>query len=204
MSANVTEIDLNIFPRKLLEQNFLADRWLGSGQVLGWTPEQAFDVTYELRKIGEVDSTIKETDSFIALFNSIQAVEELKGETEKISDTISAYDDRIGVLKKQASLEGYSLNLASEIDFSSFFGKNPFLQLGHLFLLENGNLRAVWKGENGAHVGLQFLGNGFIQYVIFKQRDTALPVSRVCGRDTVDGIRRQIAAFDLHNVLYTS
>ena len=69
--------------------------------------------------------------------------------------------------------------------------------------MENGNLRAVWKGKNGAHIGLQFLDNGLIQYVIFKQRKRSLPVSRVYGRDTIDGVKRQIDAFDLRSVLYS-
>ena len=69
--------------------------------------------------------------------------------------------------------------------------------------MENGNLRAVWKGANGAHMGLQFLDNRSIQYVIFKQRETSAPVSRVYGRDTMKGISKQIDAFDLDDLLYT-
>ena len=68
--------------------------------------------------------------------------------------------------------------------------------------MENGNLRAVWKGENEAHIGLQFINNRSIQYVIFTRREPQSPVSRVSGRDTLDGIKRQIEAFDLKSVLY--
>lgn len=68
--------------------------------------------------------------------------------------------------------------------------------------MENGNFRAVWKSKNGVHIGLQFLDNGLIQYVIFKQRSPTLPVSRVFGRDTTDGIISLIDAFDLGSVLY--
>lgn len=203
MSTHVNEIDSSVSSHELL-QHYWDDRWRGSGQVLGWMAEQAHRAYYTLRESDVEDSTRRESDIYFTLFNTNQAIDELKGETEQISETISAYDDRIEVLKEQATLEGYSLNHASEMAFSTFLGKNPLLRLGFLFLMENGNLRAVWKGRNGAHVGLQFLHNGFIQYVIFKQREVSSPMSRVCGRDTVDGIRRQIAAFDLDNVLYTS
>ena len=203
MSSKTTEFDPSVFSSELL-QNFWHDRRPGFGQVPASTAEQARDVLFSFAEIYNEGSTKKETDSYIKLFDSTQTIDELKDETEQIFDTISAYDDRIEILKRQAALEGYSLNRASEMAFATFFGKNPFLRLGLLFLIENGNLRAVWKGEDGAHIGLQFLGNGSIQYVIFKQREPSSPMSRVCGRDTVDGVRRQISAFDMDNVLYTS
>ena len=83
-----------------------------------------------------------------------------------------------------------------------FFKGNLLLRYGRLVLMDNGNLRAVWKGENGAQVGLQFLGNGSVQYVIFKRRGPFQPMSRACGRDTVNGVGKQIHAFDLDDVLY--
>ena len=77
----------------------------------------------------------------------------------------------------------------------------PNVRRGRLVLLENGNLRAVWKGENQAHIGLQFLDEQLVQYVLFARRDPGLPVSRVTGRDTIEGVRKQIDAFDLAPVL---
>ncbi|CAN0119650.1 unnamed protein product [Phaeothamnion confervicola] len=45
------------------------------------------------------------------------------------------------------------------------------LKLAHrpaIFLLDNGNFRALWRDENNKQqVGLQFLGNETVQYVIF-------------------------------------
>ena len=63
--------------------------------------------------------------------------------------------------------------------------------------MDNGNLRAVWKGDDGSHLGLQFLGGHFGEYVIFKRRSEAMPVSHVSGVDTLDGISAQVVAFDL-------
>ena len=122
---------------------------------------------------------------------------------QRYRDTVSAYKKRIRILKEQAELDGYSLNQPSKAALLEFLEKNPLIRRGRLVLMENGNLRAVWQGENGAHIGLQFLNSRSIQYVIFKQRETSSPVSRVYGRDTMKGISKQIDAFDLHGVLYT-
>ena len=127
---------------------------------------------------------------------------EIKSKAQHIRDTDFAYARRIEVLKEQAELDGYSLNRASRDAFFEFLKKNPLIRRGRLILMENGNLRAVWKGENEAHIGLQFINNRSIQYVIFTRREPQSPVSRVSGRDTLDGIKRQIEAFDLNSVLY--
>ena len=68
--------------------------------------------------------------------------------------------------------------------------------------MDNGNLRAIWKDEHGARLGLQFLGGRMVQYVIFKRRKKEQPVSRVTGRDSLEGFERQIHAFELHSLLY--
>ena len=171
--------------------------------VLGsttWQPHDLFPPSQDT----DHEESVEGTGKFIQFSDSVQILVETRGNAGKILEIMAAYERRIGVLKMEAALDGFPFNHASEMAFSEFFARNPFLRYGSLFLMENGNLRAIWKGEEGAHVGLQFLGNGSVQYVIFKHRQPSLPVSRVCGCDTVDGIRRQIDAFDLGNVLYRS
>ena len=70
--------------------------------------------------------------------------------------------------------------------------------------MDNGNLRTVWKDENGAHLGLQFLGGGWVQYVIFKRRNKAELVSRVAGCDTLKGLQYLIDAFQLQSSIVCS
>lgn len=124
---------------------------------------------------------------------------------EKISTTLqarAAYRGRIAELKKDAALDGISMNHSSEREFWTFLGAQGFFRKGALFLLDNGNLRAVWKNKGGDQIGLQFLGNKTIQYVMFKHRNPlAKNISRVAGRDTLDGVRRQILALDLADLL---
>ena len=111
------------------------------------------------------------------------------------------YRNRIAELREYGVEDGVTVNLASERDFWSFVKSLPATRPGSLVLMDNGNLRAVWKGDRGSHLGLQFLGDQMIQYVIFKQRPGVSKVSRVAGADTFDGIKRQIDAFELKSLV---
>ena len=121
-------------------------------------------------------------------------------ETEKAK---MFYRERISGLTIDARHENILWNKTSEREFWAFLNSLGFFRRGTLFLLDNGNLRAVWKNEVGDQIGLQFLGNNTIQYVMFTHRPHAATVSRVYGRDTLDGIRRQIAALDLSHLIST-
>lgn len=117
------------------------------------------------------------------------------------SGVLDGYSVRIEYLKEMAAQDGYELSDDSKADFGRFIGSKAGLRVGNLVLMENGNLRASWKDERGSHLGLQFLGDGMVQYVVFKRREVGPETSRVAGRDTVDGIWRQISAFDLGNLI---
>ena len=170
-----------------------------------------FALDRAVRQVGEGPSTFRgservessETEKVsIRLIDPVEAYDrEIKSEPQ-LYDIYSAYASRIEVLKEQAESDGYSLNRASRDAFFEFLKKNPLVKRGRLVLMENGNLRAVWKGDKEDHIGLQFINNRSIQYVIFTRREPQSPVSRVSGRDTLDGIKRQIEAFDLDSVLY--
>lgn len=144
----------------------------------------------------------KTTELFLFLDPLESHDHEIESRAHRNRETVASYKHRIKVLKEQAELDGYSLNVPSEAAFLEFVEKNPLIRRGRLVLMENGNLRAVWKDDNGAHLGLQFVDSRTVQYVIFKQRQPSAPVSRVTGRDTMEGISRQIAAFDLDSALY--
>lgn len=121
---------------------------------------------------------------------------------EQFLDEIANYNDRLRVLSEQAALDGFFINPESLDGFKEFLKSNPLVRRGRLVLLDNGNLRAVWKGERDAHVGLQFLDKWTVQYVIFTRRHPSAVTSRVTGTDTIQGVIRQIKAFDLANLVY--
>ncbi len=117
--------------------------------------------------------------------------------------TFQAYWTRILALRNAGEQDGYYLNSTSEFYFWRFVvNLGPRLRKSNLVLVDNGNLRTVWKDDQGTRLGLQFLSDGMIQYVIFKRRGAGQPPSRVAGRDTFDGVKKQIHAFDLASLIY--
>jgi hypothetical protein len=126
----------------------------------------------------------------------------LHEKAEDASTRYDAYIARMKLLRQEASHDGYALNLASEIDFLQFIQSASAIRKGNLVLMDNGNLRAIWKDAQGTHLGLQFLGGRMVQYVIFKRRMNGQHFSRVAGRDSLEGLERQIDAFGLHSLLY--
>ncbi len=104
-----------------------------------------------------------------------------------------AYQRRIEFLCREAALDGFTMNADSERDFWAFIRSIPGSQKASLVLWDNGHLRAVWKGAEESHLGLRFLGDQRIEYVIFKRFPAAEKVSRVAGFDTFDGIKKLLA-----------
>ena len=113
-----------------------------------------------------------------------------------------AYESRIEALRADAELDELTINVASEQDFWDFVRSTSYLRRASLAVMNNGNIRAVWKAEDSSHLGIHFLGDGEVQYVIFRLRSYGRRVSRVAGSDTLSGIKNQIAAFDLVSLMY--
>ncbi len=141
------------------------------------------------------DYLISPTD----LWNHFNA--ELANKTKKAWEVHRGYRIRIEALRSDAMLDDFNANGASERDFWSFFKSVPFAGKAELVLLDNGNLRAIWSGEDGSHLGLQFLGDRMLQYVIFRRRKRSSRVSRVAGRDTFEGVKKQVRTFELDALL---
>jgi hypothetical protein len=143
------------------------------------------------------------TDLFVHFADPSHALAHELGEKFKRAQTdLQAYKVRIAALRADAEQDGYGLNAASERDFWYFVHSEPFILKGTLVLMDNGNLRAMWKGEDGTHIGLQFLGGRTVQYVIFARRATAGAASRVAGRDSIDGVKLQLETFNLRPLIF--
>ena len=109
---------------------------------------------------------------------------------------------RIELLKEIGEEEKIAYNVNSEQDLWHFLKRLSFIKTPTLFLLDNGNLRAVWKGDGGKHIGLQFLGSEQIQFVIFSRRREHNNMARIRGRDDFAGITRQLDASAIGDVIY--
>lgn len=176
----------------------------GCTPILIWISDQARGSISSRQDDGGTESTFRA----LAGFNSEVVAFESAGNPLRDAVTLgalgekaAAYTSRIKFLKNEAADESYVLNLPSEIDFWQFVRSSPHIRQCSLVLMDNGNLRAIWNDEQGSRLGLQFLGGRMVQYVIFKWRNTGQPISRVAGRDSLEGLARQIDAFELWSLL---
>lgn len=146
--------------------------------------------------------------SFSLWFDKIHQIDlekvVISEERAKVKETRGihlSYVSRIEFLREEASEEGITFNENSELDFWKFIASIPFVRKGRLFLMDNGDLRAVWDDNEDNLVGLQFLGDSSVRYVIFKRRTESGFVSRVAGSDTLNSVIAQIKAFELDALL---
>lgn len=110
---------------------------------------------------------------------------------------------RINALREDARDEEIRAHDASESDLHKFLlpwtgASDPLISL-----LDNGNFRILWDSEDGRQIGLQFLGNDSVQFVLFAKRDGVKQLSRSVGCDTVDGVVKQIRGLDLLSLFYS-
>lgn len=147
----------------------------------------------------------EEIAAFTKFEYNVGPIEELAIEISKKEEATTqaqaAYRGRIDELITDAAIDGITLNKASEDDFWTFLMTQLFFCKGKLFLLDNGNLRAVWKSKTGDQLGIQFLGNGTVQFVIFKYISRENIVSRVAGQDTINRIQLLLATYELDDLI---
>lgn len=126
----------------------------------------------------------------------IAELEKIKADTKKIHQ---AYERRIEELRSFAADDDDCSDVreSSKADFWSFVQSMPRAKEAELVLLDNGNLRAVWEGDGDDHLGIQFLGDGLGEFVIFHRRENAKKISRVAGIDTLKGVKIQVCAFGI-------
>ena len=101
-------------------------------------------------------------------------------------------EDRLRELRIDAQVDGESFSEGSMNDFRQFIKSISITRKPGVFLLDNGNIRALWRGADGQQVGLQFLGNEKVQFVIFSQRDNPRMMARVAGIDSIVETRARI------------
>lgn len=107
---------------------------------------------------------------------------------------LEAYSRRITELRGYGAEEGVAVNPASEADFWAFIAAHLDWRRGLMELMGSGNLRAVWKDRAaGRHLGLQFLGQQQVEYVIFQPRPESGDVLRTAGIDDFAGLNRRIS-----------
>jgi len=108
---------------------------------------------------------------------------------------------RIRQLKTDAVKSNEPFSEASEKALKSFLKSLPFGKAPSIFLMESGNLRAVWRGIDRRQIALQFRDEDDLQFVFFFKRNSE-QIRPAYGRDSAEGIIRQIEAFNLSGLLF--
>jgi hypothetical protein len=101
-------------------------------------------------------------------------------------------EQRLRELRVDAVRNSEPFSEASLADLQTFLDPLPLIERPAIFLLDSGNLRVLWKNAANEQVGLQFLGGGAVQFVIFVQRQNPPLTSRVAGIDALSALRARI------------
>lgn len=116
------------------------------------------------------------------------------------SGTRASYQRRIVQLRSFAEEDGIELSAPSEDDFFDFACTEPQTKAASLVLLDNGNLRAVWRSGQ-EEVGVQFYGGGSLQYLISREGDDG-KITHTARRGTFEEFSAAIEGAGLGGLLY--
>jgi hypothetical protein len=117
---------------------------------------------------------------------------ELTGELDVFLDKMQEMDKNF-----KAEIEA---NIASMHDSINFILTK--IQEPAIFINDFGNIRLFWCNEDNEQVGLQFLGESQVQYVIFsKQKDNEI-LNTCHGRAHINTVKNLIEANGLIHMVY--
>ena len=112
----------------------------------------------------------------------------------------AAYHRRIAQLRSFAEEDGIEINTLSENDFFDFACTEPQTKTASLVLLDNGNLRAVWRSGQ-QEVGVQFYGDGLVQYLITREGDDG-KITHTARSGTFEDFSVAVEGAELSRFLY--
>lgn len=107
---------------------------------------------------------------------------------------------RLAFLRLMASEEGIAFGEKSLSYLNSFLPTLGDFKTPAIFLLDSGNLRAVWR-EVREQVALEFMADGVVRYVLFAERPKPITVARSAGIDDKVHIIEQIKTMGLWNLI---
>jgi len=119
-----------------------------------------------------------------------------------LSSAPSTLAQRLQFLRVEAEIENVPFSESSQAALWSFLQEAEPSARPRLYLNENGNLRALWKNSDGEQIGLEFLGNHAIRYVIFRRRERIGTMARLVGIESDDRILAHIRASDAQGLLF--
>jgi hypothetical protein len=106
---------------------------------------------------------------------------------------------RIDELETLAVDESVDFSKASAVDANRFLKTCANMRKPSIFLLGNGNLRVLWTKNQTEQVGLQFRGNGIIQFVFFVRRKEI--VAESYGIDQPENVKKMFTDHDTWQII---
>lgn len=114
-----------------------------------------------------------------------------------------AVEARLAVLREEATEEGEVFDDVSASYLTAFCDELAPDTRPAVFLLEPGTLRAVWQDRRtGKQVGLQFLADGLIQYVLLRQGRRAM--LKTLGIDRPKTVRQIVDLVGLRTLWFAA
>ena len=119
---------------------------------------------------------------------------------QEFCEVITKYEARLECLRDLGAEDDIELSELSKRDFFLFIDSALYMYVASLVLMDNGNIRALWKFGDDDRVGIHFRGNGMASYVIFK-RTSQSDVARDFGMTSLDGMHTEIRRFGFEEEL---
>ena len=85
-----------------------------------------------------------------------------------LPERLTAYQARIEYLRADGEIDGVEIMPSSEGDFWKFVNIVPEWEKASLILVDDGNLRAVWRKPGKDRINIEFLGDGVVEVAIFE------------------------------------
>jgi len=105
---------------------------------------------------------------------------------------VGQIEDQLRELRVDAQLEREPFSEESVADLRQFIQSVGVTNGPAIFLLDNGNIRTLWRDADGQQVGLQFLGSRRVQFVIFSRRENPKMMMRAYGIDSLVEINARL------------
>jgi hypothetical protein len=157
----------------------------GSGTA-PWSPAAStVSVTTETRLVAAAPDPKKE---YVAKQNAKHDAQ------RQLSAEIEA---RLRELITDAVLASEPLSPESLADLRLFMSQVSFRRRPAIYLLDNGNFRAVWKNADNEQAAFQFRGGGIVHCVFFQKRAAPqLPLNRETLVDVIPKVRTRLSDFE--------
>ncbi len=133
-------------------------------------------------------------------------IHELKEEKRREEEEIRA-ENKIAFMKRIENLRGFAvedgveINPESEKDFFDFI-KSGEIKKKALVLTEEGNFEAIWRGEDGEYIALEFVGGNIIKYIMFSKRSSDSSRVQEVNSGSFDEVKDLLFELELTNLIY--